>query len=126
MTMVIHTTVAIELPYPRVSGNHSVRHTRSGGHYLTDEAREYHDAIAYAVRRRKAPAGAIRTEWLLAPPDLRARDHTNVLKVTEDALTRAGFWSDDSNKVIRSGDWAWAPVVKGGRIHLTVTPCDLS
>jgi crossover junction endodeoxyribonuclease RusA len=116
-----NTTVVIDLPYPRVTGNHAVKHTRSGAHYLTDEAREYHDLVARAVRGLRAPGGRIRTDWLLAPPDRRARDHTTLLKLVEDSLTRASFWADDSNKIIGAGSWDWATSpVKEGCICLTV------
>lgn len=52
-------------------------------------------------------------DFLVEPPDLRARDVDNLMKVVKDALTDAGFWVDDSNKVIRKGSWEWAGPGKG-------------
>lgn len=113
--------MSVELPYPAVTGNHAVRHTRSGGHYRAAHAVDYDGLVVETLRGRKAPAGLIHTDWLLAPPDRRARDADNVMKVVKDALTRAGFWVDDSNKVIGGGGWTWAPAFRGGAITLTVT-----
>jgi crossover junction endodeoxyribonuclease RusA len=117
--------VSIDLPYPvGCTGNTAVRHA-GGRHYLSAKAVAYHALVAVAVRRLGLSSplvGPLRASWVMCPPDLRARDHTNVFKVCEDALTRAGFWVDDSNRVIASGDWRWAfPPIKGGRISLTVS-----
>jgi crossover junction endodeoxyribonuclease RusA len=114
-------SVELVLPYPSSTGNHSVRHTKTGGHYVTAEAKEYRAQVAMALRGCMAPRGPISTAWTFYPPDLRARDSTNLLKVVEDALTRALFWEDDSNKVIVCGSWGWGPVVKGGVIELVVS-----
>jgi Holliday junction resolvase RusA-like endonuclease len=62
--------------------------------------------------------------WVLAPPDRRARDHTNVLKEVEDCLTAAGLWLDDSNKVIRHVTVSWADPVPGGDIRVEVSQCN--
>ena len=117
--------VELELPYPNHTGNHSVRHTRSGGHYLTKEAEAYRLAVSLLVSpSRVAPkmlAGPLRLDWLIAPPDLRARDVDNLFKVVCDALTRCGFWVDDSNKVITHGAWQWTDPVPGGSIFLTAS-----
>lgn len=120
ITMML-STLQLELPYPTGTGNHSVRHTRSGGHYVTKEAQAYRDLVSLAVRGRRAPPGALSVAWCFVPPDRRARDADNLLKVVKDALTRCGFWADDSNRVIRQGSWEWAEPVKGGAILLDVT-----
>lgn len=112
-------TTTLYLPYPVGTGNNSVRHG-SRGHYLTAEAKACRDAVADILRGRRAPNGRVRTEWVINPPDLRARDFDNLSKVVNDALTHAGFWVDDSNKVIESGEWQWLEPVKGGLIELHV------
>jgi crossover junction endodeoxyribonuclease RusA len=120
-SMPSNTTLVIDLPYPRVTGNHAVKHTRAGGHYVTAEAQAYYDDVARIVRGRRAPAGLLRTDWIIAPPDRRARDFDNLSKIVKDALTRAGFWTDDSNKVIGCGSWTWVTSpIKEGRVNLTV------
>lgn len=113
-------SLAIELPYPTTSGNHSVKHG-ARGHYLTQGTLAYRLAVAQALAGRQAPSGPIRTDWLLAPPTLARRDFDNVMKVVGDALTQAGFWGDDSNRILRAGSWAWAPPCKGGRLLLEVS-----
>lgn len=115
-------SIVIELPWPSLSGNNHTRGRAGGGRYLTAEAKAYRMAVGLCVGRRRAPEGAVRTEWLLSPPDSRARDVDNVMKVVKDALTAAGFWADDSNRVIPAGAWQWAPPSKPGGIYLTVTP----
>lgn len=52
-------------------------------------------------------------------PDRRRRDLDNLQKAAFDALTKAGFWQDDQQvddyRVKRM------PIVKGGRLELTIT-----
>lgn len=52
-------------------------------------------------------------------PDRRRRDLDNLQKAAFDALTRAGFWIDDCQVV----DYRVMkmPIVKGGRLELTIT-----
>lgn len=115
------SSLVIELPYPTSTGNHAVRHG-AGGHYLTKGALAYRMAVAQALAGRRAPAGAIRTDWLLAPPTAAARDFDNLMKVVADALTQAGFWVDDSNRILVRGSWEWTAPVQGGRVWLEVSP----
>lgn len=124
---VVTRTIELALPYPP-SGNHSVRHARGGAHYLTPQTRAYRAAVAVEVVRAGLAYGGgvaglpgpLATAWLVQPPDRKARDSDNVLKVVRDALTRAGLWVDDSNRVIRRETFVWGPPVPGGRIELTV------
>lgn len=121
-------TYELELPWPMATGNHAVKHTRFGGHYKTAEAKQYEGLVAAVVlghglgpvNRQKPLSGPLAASWLLFPPDRRARDVDNVRKVAADALTRAGFWEDDSNKVLTEEAFAWHEPVKGGKILLTV------
>lgn len=52
-------------------------------------------------------------------PDCRRRDLDNLQKAAFDALTKSGFWLDDSQVV----DYhvVKMPVVKGGKLELTIT-----
>jgi Holliday junction resolvase RusA-like endonuclease len=113
-------SVVIELPWPGLSGNNHTRGKPGGGRYLTRGAQAYRMAVGLCVGRRRAPAGPLHTQWLLCPPDGRARDVDNVMKVVKDALTAAQFWPDDSNRVIAAGGWEWAPPGTPGGIFLSV------
>lgn len=128
--LLVVSSVSLELPYPEVTGNHAVRHAR-GRHYRTDRAQAYRTVVGLAVasyKRSQAVVGGVQlplpgplaAEWVLAPPDRRARDVDNVRKEAADALTHAGFWADDSCKVLRQESFSWTDPVPGGRILLTV------
>lgn len=113
-----------ELPYPKGSGNHSVRHG-GGAHYLTAAAKAYRSLVAFECLRQGVHglklAGPLQLEILAAPPDLRARDDDNLLKVVKDAITKAGVWVDDSNKVIRKTVLEWCDREEGGRVLVTLS-----
>jgi crossover junction endodeoxyribonuclease RusA len=116
------------LPWPKVTGNHAVKHTRTGGHYKTPAAKEYEALVAQIVAGmglgtllgKKPLEGPLIVSWLLAPPDKRARDVDNARKVAGDALTRAGFWKDDSNKVLIEEHFVWTDTTPGGEISVLV------
>jgi crossover junction endodeoxyribonuclease RusA len=121
-------TYEFSLPWPSATGNHAVKHTRTGGHYKTPEAKAYEAVVAQIVAGmgmgsllgQKPLGGPLAVSWLLAPPDRRARDVDNVRKVVADALTRAGFWADDSNKVLAREIFEWSEPTRGGEISLLV------
>lgn len=122
--------LTLELPYPPVTGNLAVRHAGRGVHYKTEPAKAYERAVAAAVQigrltgqiAPQALAGPLVVSWVLAPPDRRARDCDNVRKVVGDALTKAGLWSDDSNRVLVRELFEWTDPVIGGQILVTVEP----
>lgn len=114
----------LEVPYPKASGNSHVRHG-GGAHYLTKGARAYRSLVAVAahaqgLHSRMLP-GPLEVEFSIAPPDRRARDADNLLKPVLDALTNAGVWVDDSNRVIARTSVEWCDPEPGGRILLTIT-----
>ncbi len=121
-------TYEFELPWPKVLGNHATKHTRSGGHYKVAEAVAYDALVGQIVAGmgmgrltdQKPLAGPLVVSWLLGPPDKRARDVDNVRKVAADALTKAGFWKDDSNKVLVEERFVWTQPMPGGAIGVTV------
>lgn len=121
-------TYEFELPWPKVLGNHATKHTRAGGHYKVPEAVAYDALIGQIVAsmgmgrltNQKPLAGPLSVSWLLGPPDSRARDVDNVRKVVADALTKSGFWKDDSNKVLVREAFEWTKPTPGGAIGLTV------
>lgn len=117
-------TIRFVLPYPPVSGNHAVRHGR-GGHYKSRAARAYESLVLTALDRvglvGRGLAGPLHAEFFVAPPDRRARDDDNLLKVVKDALTKARFWADDSNRVIHSTAVSWEDPVPSGAVEVRVS-----
>ena len=121
-------TFEFELPWPKVLGNHATKHTRAGGHYKVPEAVAYEALVGQIVASmgmgrltgQKPLDGPLSVSWLLGPPDNRARDIDNVRKVVADALTKSGFWTDDSCKVIRREAFEWTKATPAGAIGLTV------
>jgi crossover junction endodeoxyribonuclease RusA len=128
VTITTGLTYEFELPWPKVLGNHATKHTRAGGHYKVPEAVAYDALVGQIVASmgmgrltaKKPLAGPLSVSWLLAPPDARARDVDNVRKVVADALTKAGFWKDDSCKVLVREAFEWTKPMPGGAIGLTV------
>lgn len=103
------TTFTAVIDYPYVSGNGAVRHGPRG-HKLTDLAKAYRWKVAAQIRSQGLAlnfGGPLRVDFQLLAPDGRARDADNAMKCIKDALTKAEFWVDDSNKVIRAGSWEW-------------------
>lgn len=112
--------IALSLPYPP-TGNHSTKHTKSGGHYTTAEVKAYRQHIGLLVASKRAAvrlSGALVVVVEIHPPDRRRRDMDNAWKTLADALTLAGLWLDDFQvvdlRLIRG-----APV-KGGSVSLEV------
>lgn len=100
----------LSLPYPRVSGNGKTRLGPSGV-FSVKAARDYDLDVKKALVNSVWSGDAIRAQievhfdaW---PPDARERDSDNVEKVLKDALTKAGLWSSDSNRVIRRSIFTW-------------------
>jgi len=120
-------TIELELPYPP-SGNTATRHVRGGAHYKTAGTQAYRVAVARALAEvglglgtaAEPLKGPLALSWLLLPPDKRGRDVDNARKEMADALTAAGLWKDDSNRVIRRESFEWGPELPGGRVELTV------
>lgn len=90
--------MTIVIPFPYASGNHAWKHSK-GRHYLTEKAKKYYWDVTYLCRAQNAVwrlEGSLEVEVMIYPPDKRKRDLDNVWKVAADALTKAGFWVDDS------------------------------
>ena len=103
------TVLCLEIDYPYVSGNRAVRHGPKA-HRTNPLAKQYYQMVAHQVRSKGMAlrlAGPLRVAFELFPPNLAARDADNAMKTIKDALTKAQFWVDDSNKVIRAGSWEW-------------------
>ncbi len=113
-------TYQITLPWPP-SNNRYYRHNRGRTHISADGV-AYRYAVASVIRSARLN---IRTAALLKiridchMPDRRRRDLDNLQKAAFDALTKAGFWLDDSQvidyRVVKM------PVIRGGKLELTIT-----
>lgn len=112
-------TYTFDLPYPPLSGNRAARKGQ-GKVYTPRAIQTYRSAVAVACSRagvaRLALRGPLEAVFVVAPPDNRARDADNLLKVVKDAITRAGVWADDSNRVIASESVQWTTCEKGGAV----------
>lgn len=108
------------LPWPP-SNNRYYRHDRGITHIST-AGKRYRQKVTEIVKSKLLDIGTtkplkVRIECHM--PDKRRRDLDNLQKAAFDALTKAGFWADDSQvidyRVIKM------PVVAGGKLEITVT-----
>ena len=110
----------ISLPWPP-SNNRYYRHNRGRTH-ISAEGQAYRDSVARIIKDSMLDIGLatplkIRIECHM--PDRRRRDLDNLQKAAFDALTKSGFWLDDQQVDYYSVKRM--PVVKGGRLELTIT-----
>ncbi|MBR9800578.1 RusA family crossover junction endodeoxyribonuclease [bacterium] len=81
------------------------------------------EAIVRAKYPRLTPTKRrVSVHYRLVAPDRRIRDLSNFLKGVEDALTKAGFWEDDSQ--IDAFSMERGPIEKPGRIEVEITALD--
>ena len=86
-------TITLRLPWaPTI--NSAWKHAR-GRTYLSKEYNAFLRNVA-ALNIQPIPYDACRVEIILFPPHYRIWDIDNRVKTTLDALTRVGFWKDDS------------------------------
>ncbi len=95
-----------------------------GRHLISAAGRKYQSAAWAAVldqlRRLPKPSTELAAvEILLFPPDARRRDIDNYNKALLDSLTHAGVWEDD--RQVKRMLVEWGPVVKGGRVEISIT-----
>jgi crossover junction endodeoxyribonuclease RusA len=94
--------IAITLPWPPTANTywrHPTTGKLAGRHLISASGRTYrtrvYEAVVTQLRCFPRLSGRLRVSYRCAPPDLRKRDLSNLLKATEDALTHAGVWNDD-------------------------------
>ena len=112
----------IPIPWPPTTGNHTTKFGR-GGFYTVQSVKDYRIHIAWIIKAAgldKKLSGPLEIHWTGCPPDNRAVDADNIMKVVHDALTRAGLWKDDSNKIIKKTTFVWGDPVPDGLLELTV------
>lgn len=110
----------ISLPWPP-SNNRYYRHNRGRTHIST-EGQAYSESVARIIKDKTLDIGITVSVKICIEchmPDRRRRDLDNLQKAAFDALTKSGFWLDDQQvddyRVKRM------PIVKGGRLDLTIT-----
>jgi len=113
-------TYQITLPWPP-SNNRYYRYNRGRTH-ISAEGQAYRAQVAEIIKASLLDimtASSLRVRIECHMPDRRRRDLDNLQKAAFDALTKAGFWQDDSQvndyRVLRM------PVFKGGKLELTIT-----
>lgn len=113
----------ITLPWPP-SNNTYYRHAR-GRNYLSEKAEKFAEEVNSIIQQKdlalKLPQ-KLSVKIYASPPDNRIRDLDNVLKGLFDALTKAGFWVDDSQ--IDHLSISRIAKRKGGGIHMQVRTLD--
>ncbi|RCX05872.1 MULTISPECIES: RusA family crossover junction endodeoxyribonuclease [Kosakonia] len=95
-----------------------------GRHLISEAGRKFRSEACAAIidQLRRLPKPSTQpaaVEILLYPPDSRNRDIDNYNKALLDSLTHAGVWEDDSQ--VKRLLVEWGPVVKGGRVEITIT-----
>lgn len=110
----------ISLPWPP-SNNRYYRHNRGRTH-ISAEGTAYRNAVMHIIKSALLDIGTpspLRVRIECHMPDRRCRDLDNLQKAAFDALTKAGFWMDDSQvidyRVLKM------PILKGGKLELTIT-----
>jgi crossover junction endodeoxyribonuclease RusA len=90
------------LPFPpsvNTYWRHLSKGPLAGRTLLSEDGRKYRKAVEQAVVLQRAGSvgeARLRIDIECRMPDRRRRDVDNVPKAVLDALTHAGFWSDDS------------------------------
>jgi crossover junction endodeoxyribonuclease RusA len=117
-------TIELRLPWP-VSTNKAWKPMGNNRMRLNPKAKLYRLAVKSYVLAAKLQGlplqGNLEATITLYPPDHRTRDEDNFAgKTLYDALTKAGFWGDDSQ--VRAKHVYWGNVVKGGAVVIQVKP----
>jgi len=118
----------VQVSYPNVTGNTMVRHGSTGRHFINKK----YDVWRKELRAELEGRGVLPEEphkqpchvnIVARPPDARARDCDNLMKVVFDGLVYCGLIADDSNKILRSVRLEWAAPEKGepGRLSIMFT-----
>ncbi len=120
----------LELPWPptanhytgyRVAGSKEKQFVQA---YPTAKAKEFHRNVQAIVMRDRAARGwscPLRLSVWTYPPDRRKRDTSNLFKMLEDALQKAGVFDDDY-QIAEHHAWRTQNVVKDGMVVVELEP----
>ena len=95
------TEIEFTVPLIPPSVNSYVRHTRSGRHYVTKEAKAFKEAVAVCGPRGKREAKSYRVDVVLYLGKGQRLDLDNCTKVIGDGLKDAGLIHSDA----AIGEW---------------------
>ena len=115
------SAVSIKLPWPPSINGAWYRGVKGR---LTKKGRAFRDQVIELTRQRNSEEALIdapiRLDLYFFPPDRRIRDNSNHTKVLYDALTKSGFWADDS--LVKSETYHTGEVVAKGCLILYCEP----
>lgn len=111
--------VSFTVPLVPPSVNHYVKHTRSGRHYVTKEAKAFKEAVAIFARGKSAIAKRYEVEIAIFLAKRQRGDGDNFAKCVLDSLVSAGVIHSDAavKKVSITKDRDW----KNPRTEITIT-----
>lgn len=124
------SVLRLELPWPPTA-NHYTGYRVAGSKekpfvqaYPTSQAKEFHRNVQAIVMRDRAAKNwscPLKLSVWTYPPDRRKRDTSNLFKMLEDALQRAGVFEDDY-QIAEHHAWRTGQVVKDGMVVVEIEP----
>lgn len=126
------SVLRLELPWPPTA-NHYTGYRVAGPFikgkqfvqaYPTARAKEFHLNVQSIVMRDRAARNwscPLKLSVWTYPPDRRKRDTSNLFKMLEDALQRAGVFEDDY-QITEHHAWRTGQVVKDGMVVVEIEP----
>jgi crossover junction endodeoxyribonuclease RusA len=114
--------VSFTVPLVPPSVNHYVKHTRSGRHYVTAEAKAFKEAIGIIARGHGVFASACEVSIVVYLGKGMRGDLDNFFKVTLDGLVSAGVIRSDADITVLSG--IRRRDKENPRTEITVTECE--
>ncbi len=125
------SVLRLELPWPPTANHYTGYRVagKKGGKqfvqaYPTAQAKEFHRNVQAIVMRDRAARGwvcPLKMSFWTYPPDRRKRDTSNLFKMLEDALQRAGVFADDY-QIAEHHAWRTTHVVKDGMVIVELEP----
>lgn len=118
--------ISVTLPYPPTTNNLFINQGKGRA-----KSPRYRAWLAEAGAEIMANGPRLNAHKISGPynffmiaerPDNRRRDLSNLCKPVEDLLVSMGLIADDSDAQSIEMRWSINPVVKPGRVHVTVTP----
>ena len=111
--------LTLNLPWPPTV-NHYWKLKSNGGRYISAAGVMFRAQVKAAAHGLRNMAGKVEICIRANPPDQRRRDLDNIVKALFDALQHAGLIGDDFN--VEAFSVRRLPVVKGGRVTVTIKP----
>ena len=121
----------LELPWPPTANHYTGYRVagKKGGKqfvqaYPTSQAKEFHQNVQSIVMRDRAARNwrcPLKMSFWTYPPDRRKRDTSNLFKMLEDALQKAGVYEDDY-QIVEHHAYRTSHVVEGGMVIVELEP----